>query len=82
MLAGGGTLIIKHQMGAHEEVSANHFSESLNQNYSAVYRYVGHEKADLESAGFKIEIIDVYPKELNKWDNSHHYACVCIPSAT
>ena len=77
MLSSDGIMIIKHQMGVSEDVVVNSFSEALNQNYSASYRHVKQEVIDMEKAGFDVEVVDIYPRKLNKWDNTHHYACIC-----
>jgi len=77
MLTNKGVLIVKHQMGLNEDIVVESFSEELNQQYCAVYRNREQEKKDMENAGFTLEIVDIYPKSFNKWENTHHYAFVC-----
>jgi len=70
--------IVKHQMGLEETFTVNGWSEELNKDYYAEYRHVDIEIAMLSQAGFsRIEKVDVYPKEYNRWENTHFYALVC-----
>ncbi len=71
-------LIVKNQMGVDADVTVDGFSEELQTNYYSNYRYVKEEVKLLESIGFKdIEVVDIYPKEYNRWDDTHFYALVC-----
>jgi cyclopropane fatty-acyl-phospholipid synthase-like methyltransferase len=73
-----GTLIIKNQFGINEDVIVDKFSEELNSYYYSEYRYLQKEIKLLENIGFKIkEVVDIYPPEYNRWDNTHFYAIVC-----
>lgn len=73
-----GTLIIKNQFGIKEDVIVDKFSEELNSYYFSEYRHIEKEIKLLENIGFKIkEVIDIYPPEYNRWDNTHFYAIVC-----
>ncbi len=73
-----GKLIVKHQMGMREDVVINGFSEELQTDYYSEYRWIDKEIALLKDVGFKtIDIIDIYPKEYNRWDNTHFYALIC-----
>ena len=70
--------IVKHQMGLRESFTVNGWSEELNKNYYAEYRHVDLEMGMLTGAGFKkIQKIDIYPQEYNRWENTHFYALVC-----
>ena len=77
MLAANGTMIIKHQMAIEKDVTINHFSTELNERYSAEYRFVEQEAADLYESGFSVETIDIYPQDMNKHSNTKHFALVC-----
>ena len=78
MLQDNGTLIVKNQMGVSQDVVIAGWSNELQTNYFAEYRYVDAEIKLLESIGFKrIEKIDIYPQEYNRWVNTHFYALVC-----
>lgn len=70
-----GKIIVKNQFGVNEDVFINNFSEELQTMYYAEYRTVEHEKKLLAEAGFKnFEVVDIYPPECNRWDNTHYYA--------
>jgi cyclopropane fatty-acyl-phospholipid synthase-like methyltransferase len=73
-----GTLIIKNQFGIKEDVIVDKFSEELNSYYFSEYRYLQKEIKLLENIGFKIkEVVDIYPPEYNRWNNTHFYTIVC-----
>lgn len=77
LLKPGGIMLIKNQFGVHEDVTVDGFSEELKTNYHAQYRHIDKEVALLESVGLgKIEVIDIYPPEHNRWENTHFYALV------
>ena len=78
-LKADGTLIVKNQFGLGAEVVINGFSSSLGSDYFANYRTVESERILLEDSGFKVlSIDDIYPKEFNKWSNTHYYAISAI----
>lgn len=77
MLTKEGTLIIKNQWGINEEVKVNKFSEGLNHQYYAIYRKLKEMLILLNNHGFKVEVNDIYPEEMNKWKNTHEYALIC-----
>jgi len=73
-----GIMIIKNQFGINEDVIIDNFSEELNNHYFSEYRYIKKEIKLLEDIGFKInDVIDIYPSEYNRWNNTHFYAIVC-----
>jgi len=73
-----GTLVVKNQMGINEDVIINGYSEELKTNYYSEYRHIKKEMKMLQEAGFNsIDIIDIYPPEFNRWDNTHFYALIC-----
>ena len=70
-------MIVKNQFGLHEDVTVDGFSEELQENYFSQYRYIDKEIRLLREVGFNnIEVVDIYPKECNRWDNTHFYALV------
>ena len=76
-LSKNGKMIVKNQFGLHKDVTIDGFSEELQENYFAQYRLLIKEVRLLHEAGFgKIEIVDIYPKECNRWDDTHFYALV------
>lgn len=73
-----GVLIIKNQFGIKDDVIVDSYSEELDNYYYSEYRYIEKEKELLENIGFKIKnIVDIYPKEFNRWNNTHFFAIVC-----
>jgi 16S rRNA G527 N7-methylase RsmG len=72
-----GKLIIKNQFGVNEDVIVDGYSEEQKKEYFAHYRYIHKEVKILENIGYKhIEVVDIYPPECNRWDNTHFYAIV------
>jgi cyclopropane fatty-acyl-phospholipid synthase-like methyltransferase len=72
-----GKLIIKNQFGVKEDVLISGYSEELKEDYFSQYRYIGHEVELLTKTGYRnIEVVDIYPPECNRWDNTHFYAIV------
>lgn len=72
-----GKLLIKQQFGVEDDVIINGYSEELKKDYYSEYRHIDKEVALLESLGYKnTEVIDIYPPEANRWDNTHFYAIV------
>ncbi|KIP31853.1 methyltransferase [Francisella tularensis subsp. holarctica FSC022] len=78
MMHTNGVLIIKNQFGLNDNVVIDGYSEELKSNYYSEYRYIDGEINLLQKIGFNsIEKIDIYPKEYNRWSNTHFYALVC-----
>ena len=70
-------MIIKNQFGIQDDVVVSGYSEEQKSNYYAQYRHIDKEVQILKNIGFKnIEIVDIYPPECNRWDNTHFYAIV------
>jgi len=73
-----GKLIIKNQMGIDTDITINGFSEELQTNYYSEYRHKDKEIEMLKNIGFNnIEVVDIYPKEYNRWSSTHFYALIC-----
>lgn len=73
----GGILIVKNQLGVSDDVTVSGYSEEQKSNYFAQYRFVEKEVGILDNLGFKLqEVVDIYPPEANRWDNTHFYAIV------
>ncbi|MDA1354059.1 MAG: class I SAM-dependent methyltransferase [bacterium] len=77
----GGLILIKHQCGVNEDILIDTYSEQLGRNYSAFYRSTETELKLLAPHFNSIETIDIYPPELNRWENTHFYAFVCRKNA-
>lgn len=77
LLKSKGKLIIKNQFGVKEDVTVSGYSEEQKADYFASYRYIQNEVKLLENIGYQnIEVVDIYPPEANRWDNTHFYAIV------
>jgi len=72
-----GVFILKNQF-ALEKTKTVTYSKELGAKYFAQYRELSFEIERLKSIGFKeVDIIDIYPIEANRWDDTHFYALVC-----
>lgn len=73
-----GILVVKNQMGINEDIIINGFSEELQTNYYSEYRHIDKEISLIKNIGLtNIKVIDIYPPEYNRWDNTHFYALIC-----
>jgi SAM-dependent methyltransferase len=73
----GGRVIIKNQFGVTEDVTVSGFSKELNLTYHAQYRHIEKELKVLKNLGFiNIDVVDIYPVECNRWENTHFYAII------
>ena len=73
-----GVLIVKNQFGVQEDVVVSGYSEELKADYFSEYRHLPKEQEILASVGFvDFEVVDIYPPEHNRWENTHFYAIVC-----
>lgn len=72
-----GIVLVKNQFGVNEDVTVSGFSKELKLTYHAQYRHIDKEVSILTNLGFvNIEVIDIYPPECNRWDNTHFYAII------
>ena len=80
MMPPDGICIVKHQVGVRDAVLIDNFSEEFQAHYTAIYRHIGRE-LQLLKEGFSVEVVDIYPSHLNRWENTHFYAFICRPRA-
>jgi len=76
-LTPNGVLIVKHQYGISEEVVVDNYSEQIGSHYHAVYRPFETEKELLSNIFSNVSQHDIYPDNLNKWNNTRFYSFVC-----
>ncbi len=76
MLDSGGTFIVKNQCSVSEELVVDKFSEELNSHYHARYPAFQRQYEQL-SRLFSVTAVDIYPPEINRWEDTHFYAFVC-----
>lgn len=81
MLREGGVLIVKNQCGVRNDVIVDSYSEELDAHYYANYPSVDRQRERLLEC-FEVEMLDIYPAELNRWENTHFYAFVCSGKAS
>lgn len=78
----GGKILVKNQFGVREDVLISRYSDEINAMYFSEYRTVDHEKKLLSEAGFAaFEVVDIYPPECSRWNNTHYYAIVAEKNA-
>ncbi|WP_202391523.1 class I SAM-dependent methyltransferase [Helicobacter saguini] len=76
-LKSSGKLVVKNQFGLKQDVTIEEFSKEQNREYYSQYRLLDKEMQILKYIGFKdIKSVDIYPKECNRWDNTHFYALI------
>lgn len=72
-----GKIIIKNQFGVRDDVVVEGYSEEQHSNYFAQYRFIDKEVVNLSNIGYQnISVMDIYPPECNRWENTHFYAIV------
>ncbi|MCK9612625.1 MAG: class I SAM-dependent methyltransferase [Bacteroidales bacterium] len=72
-----GKIIVKNQFGVKEDVIISGYSNELKKDYFSHYRTLQKESDMLKKAGFNhLNIVDIYPPECSRWDNTHFYALV------
>lgn len=76
-----GTLIVKHQCGKHDDVFVDRYSEELQTDYCAYYYSVEKHNNLLMRSGFNVEVLDPYPIDQNKWENTIFKAFACSKTA-
>ncbi len=76
LLSYQGTLIVKNQCGVAKEVVVDKYSEELQQHYHARYPHVDSQH-EILGKFFDVERLDIYPPNLNRWQDTHFYAFVC-----
>lgn len=81
MLDSGGTFLVKNQCGVEKECIVDKYSEELNAHYHARYPAFQAQLEQL-SRFFAVSTMDIYPPEINRWEDTHFYAFVCTHKTT
>lgn len=71
-----GMLLIKHACAVHEDLLIDNYSEVLGQDYHALYRSLANDQQLISKIFSSHVVVDIYPKHLNPWSNTHFYAFV------
>lgn len=76
MLSASGTFIVKNQCGLEGEHIVDKHSTELDAHYHARYPD-HHSQRELLAKHFDVSVVDIYPPEINRWNDTHFYAFVC-----
>ncbi|HLC94587.1 MAG TPA: class I SAM-dependent methyltransferase [Patescibacteria group bacterium] len=77
LLNKGGIMLARHQCGVKKDVVVDKYSQTVGGNYYAQYKHFDKELQMLEKIFKKVTVVDVLPKHLNPWPDTHHYAFIC-----
>jgi hypothetical protein len=80
MLGERGCCLVKNQCGVSTEVVVDAYSEELLADYHARYPAFEEQRRRLTDH-FDVRVVDVYPPELNRWNNTHVYGFACTKRA-
>ncbi|OIQ33057.1 MAG: hypothetical protein BM555_04685 [Crocinitomix sp. MedPE-SWsnd] len=73
-----GVFISRMHCGTEETITFDSFSEELQTDYYAQFRFVELEVEMIKEAGFSsVEVLDFLPDSINVWPNSRHFYFVC-----
>lgn len=83
MVAPGGALLVKAQLGVHETVVVDTYSEQLGSSYRAIYPHLGSEVALLRAAfgDGAVTVEDPYPAAFSRYDNTHFHHLIARRAA-
>jgi hypothetical protein len=76
MLAAGGALLVKAQLGVHETVEVDTVSEQVGGRYRAKYPHLDGELELLDAAFDTVTVTDPYPASFSRFDNTHFHHLV------
>ncbi|WP_207644264.1 class I SAM-dependent methyltransferase [Desulfitobacterium hafniense] len=76
MLLDSGHIIIKAQFGIKEAFTVDKYSEELGSHYYACYHQIDDIVSACKKLSYSVEVIDIYPEYLNRWENTHDYAVI------
>jgi trans-aconitate methyltransferase len=81
MLAPGGALLVKAQMGVHETVEVDTFSEQVGARYRAKYPHLDGEVELLDEVFGEVTVTDPYPPSFSRFDNTHFHHLIARRAA-
>jgi trans-aconitate methyltransferase len=81
MLAPGGALLVKAQLGVHETVEVDTVSEQVGGRYRAKYPHLAGEVAALEGVFADVAVTDPYPASFSRFDNTHFHHLIARKAA-
>jgi trans-aconitate methyltransferase len=81
MLAPGGALLVKAQLGIHETVEVDTVSEQVGGRYRAEYPHLAGEVAALETVFADVAVTDPYPASFSRFDNTHFHHLIARKAA-
>lgn len=74
MLLPNGTILLKGQGGLNHRKLIHKYSEELGAMYFADYQQTDETRLLCKELGLSVEVIDLYPPDLNCWPDTHDYA--------
>lgn len=79
MMKNESVLIIKNQWSTNEEdvIVNKQYSDTNKNKYYGIYRSLTKMKTLIEKYKMSCEIVDIYPKNMNSYENTHEYALIC-----
>lgn len=82
LLNKNGIMFVRHQCGVKGDVVVNKYSQTVGDNYCARYKHLDKELQMLKKIFKKVKRVDILPKHLNPWPDTHHYAFICKKKQT
>jgi SAM-dependent methyltransferase len=76
MLAPGGVLLVKAQLGVRETVEVDTFSEQVGTRYQAKYPQLDGEVVLLDERFAEVVVTDPYPASFSRFGNTHFHHLV------
>ncbi|MDD6223634.1 MAG: NTP transferase domain-containing protein [bacterium] len=79
MMHDNSVFIIKNQWSIEQTdyIVNKEYSDKNKNQYYGIYRSLHNMKKILSSYNLSYQLIDIYPSEMNKYENTHEYAIVC-----
>lgn len=76
-LKNNGVVYIRHQCGINNDIDIDKYSKKIGDNYTALYLELNKETNMLKKIFKKVKVVDIFPKRLNPWPDTHYYAFIC-----
>lgn len=77
LLKKNGAMLVRHQCGVKQDIVVNKYSPTVGGHYYARYKHLDKEVQMLKKIFKKVSVVDILPKRLNPWPDTHHYAFIC-----
>ena len=79
MMSDNSTFILKNQWSTSDDdyVVNKQYSDNNKNKYFGIYRSLNRMKQILEACKMTYEVADIYPSNMNNYNNTHEYAFIC-----